>query len=108
MRMYDVIAKKRDGGELSRDEIAFFIHGYVSGEIPDYQASALAMAICLRGMTARETAWLTMEMECSGDTVDLSSIEGIKADKHSTGGVGIRQRSCSVRLSRRSAYAWQR
>lgn len=88
MRMYDVIAKKRDGGELSRDEIAFFIHGYVSGEIPDYQASALAMAICLRGMTARETAWLTMEMECSGDTVDLSSIEGIKADKHSTGGVG--------------------
>lgn len=88
MRMYDVIAKKRDGGELSREEIAFFIRGYVSGEIPDYQASALAMAICLRGMTARETAWLTLEMERSGDTVDLSAIEGIKADKHSTGGVG--------------------
>lgn len=88
MRMYDVIAKKRDGGELTREEIAYFIHGYVKGEIPDYQASALAMAVYLRGMTARETAWLTMEMEHSGDTVDLSSVEGIKADKHSTGGVG--------------------
>ncbi|OUP05206.1 thymidine phosphorylase [Anaeromassilibacillus sp. An200] len=86
--MYDVIAKKRDGGELTREEIAYFIHGYVKGEIPDYQASALAMAVYLRGMTARETAWLTMEMEHSGDTVDLSSVEGIKADKHSTGGVG--------------------
>lgn len=88
MRMYDVIAKKRDGGELSRGEIAFFIHGYVKGEIPDYQVSALAMAIYLRGMTTQETAWLTMEMEHSGDTVDLSSVEGVKADKHSTGGVG--------------------
>ena len=88
MRMYDVIAKKRDGGELTREEIAYFIHGYVKGEIPDYQASALAMAVYLRGMTARETAWLTMEMEHSGDTMDLSSVEGIKADKHSTGGVG--------------------
>lgn len=88
MRMYDIIAKKRDGGVLDRAEIAFAVNGYVSGDVPDYQMSALLMSIYLRGMTDEETAVLTEVMARSGDMVDLSAIAGVKADKHSTGGVG--------------------
>lgn len=88
MRMVDLIEKKKRGGELTGDEIAFMIRGYVDGSIPDYQMSAMAMAIYFRGMTARETTELTLDMEHSGDVCDLSSIHGIKVDKHSSGGVG--------------------
>lgn len=88
MRMYDVIAKKRNGETLSKEEIRFMIDGYVKGEIPDYQMSAMLMAIYLNGMNDKETATLTSEVAHSGDMVDLSPIEGIKVDKHSTGGVG--------------------
>jgi len=88
MRMYDIILKKRNGGELTKEEIDFFINGYTNGEIPDYQASALLMAIYFQKMNKRETADLTMSMVNSGDTIDLSKIKGIKVDKHSTGGVG--------------------
>ncbi|EAD0723024.1 pyrimidine-nucleoside phosphorylase [Listeria monocytogenes] len=88
MRMVDIISKKRDGKALSTEEIRFFIDGYTNGEIPDYQASALAMAIFFQDMNDQERADLTMAMVGSGDTIDLSAIEGIKVDKHSTGGVG--------------------
>ncbi|AXM89974.1 pyrimidine-nucleoside phosphorylase [Anoxybacillus ayderensis] len=88
MRMVDLIEKKRDGHALTKEEIHFIIEGYTKGDIPDYQMSALAMVIFFRGMNEEETAELTMAMVHSGDTIDLSRIEGIKVDKHSTGGVG--------------------
>ncbi|MEG7355247.1 pyrimidine-nucleoside phosphorylase [Bacillus inaquosorum] len=88
MRMVDIIIKKQNGKELTTEEIQFFVNGYTDGSIPDYQASSLAMAIFFQDMSDRERADLTMAMVNSGETIDLSAIEGIKVDKHSTGGVG--------------------
>ena len=88
MRMYDIIDKKKRGGALTKEEIEFFVKGYVDGSIPDYQASALMMAIWYKGMDKRETADLTLAMAHSGDMIDLSEIPGVKVDKHSTGGIG--------------------
>src|SRR6202051_2013429 len=88
MRTVDLIQRKRDGEELAPEEIDFLVDGYTTGEIPDYQMSAFLMAVYFSGMTDREVSRLTECMLRSGETVDLSSIEGIKVDKHSTGGVG--------------------
>ena len=88
MNMYDLITKKKHGGALTDDELSYMIGGYVANDIPDYQMSAMLMAIYFKGMTAEETAHLTKIMAASGDRIDLSAIDGIKIDKHSTGGVG--------------------
>src|SRR3989304_7394400 len=88
MRAVDLIVKKRDGGELTAEELRFFVQGFAKGEIPDYQVSGWAMAVLLRGMTPREAFDLTMAMVDSGNRVDLTEIAPNAVDKHSTGGVG--------------------
>jgi len=88
MRAVDIIGRKRDGEVLAKQEIEAFIEGYTSGDIPDYQAAAWAMAVLLNGMTPEETTHLTLAMVNSGDTLDLSGIVDIAVDKHSSGGVG--------------------
>ncbi|MFZ1405996.1 MAG: pyrimidine-nucleoside phosphorylase, partial [Anaerolineae bacterium] len=88
MRATDIIISKRDGHELSAEELQFFIQGYTAGDIPDYQAAAWAMAVYWRGMTPRETAWLTQAMAFSGQTLDIHDVAPFVVDKHSSGGVG--------------------
>lgn len=88
MDIKEIIARKRDGKELTEEEIDFFVKGYVNGEITDYQAAALVMAIYINGMTEKEITHLTLSMVNSGDTIDLSKLKSTIVDKHSTGGVG--------------------
>ena len=88
MNMYDIILKKKRNIILSKEEIEFVVNGYTNGNIPDYQISAFLMAVCFNGMNEEETFYLTIAMRDSGDILDLSRINGIKVDKHSTGGVG--------------------
>ena len=88
MRMYDLILKKKEGAALSKEEIQWMINAFTTGEIPDYQMSAMLMAICFQGMNHDDTLALTLAMRDSGDVLDLSGIKGVKVDKHSTGGVG--------------------
>ena len=110
MRMVDIIIKKKENKELTKEEIRFFVKGFTDGSIPDYQASSLAMAICFNGMNKKEIGILTDEMLHSGDTIDLSKIQGKKVDKHSTGGVGDKTSlvlgplvaSCGVKLAKMS------
>ena len=110
MRMYDLIMKKRNGEILSKEEIDFMISEYTAGRIPDYQMAAMMMAVYFQKMTQEETAALTMAMAKSGDMLDLSAIEGIKVDKHSTGGVGDKTSialtpmvaACGIRIAKMS------
>ena len=110
MLMSDLIAKKRDGGILSDEEIEFVVNGYTRGEIPDYQMSAMLMAMYFNGLNKEETVAMTLTMMRSGDLIDLSAVSGVKADKHSTGGVGDKtslvlcpmMAACGVKMAKMS------
>ena len=108
MRIYDIIEKKRNGEKLSKEEIYFFIDGYVKGEIPDYQISALLMAIYFSGMDDEETAVLTEAMMHSGDIIDLSEFGEFTVDKHSTGGVGDKTSLVIAPVMEALAVKWQK